>query len=185
MSTGSSPSRSAKLKCPKRGWVLPENLRDALSKPFGKLITVEELPKELEGCKLLMTVGDRVSYTLLDNGYKPDLVVFDLKTERQIYTPLEQKLGSMKGEHVLVKNPAGYITAELVAEIGKALNRKVPTKIQVEGEEDLAALACAAMAPLGSCLIYGIPGKGMALVRIDAEVAGLARSTIYAMEELN
>jgi uncharacterized protein (UPF0218 family) len=55
----------------------------------------------------------------------------------------------------------------------------------VEGEEDLAALACVAMAPLGSCLVYGVPGKGMAVIRVDEDAACQARSIIYSMEELN
>lgn len=185
MSTESSPSRCAELRCPKRGWSLPENLRGQLSTGLGQLVRTEDLGKELRGCALLMAVGDMVSYTLLENGFAPDLIVFDLKTERRTYTPLAEKLGQMKGEHVKVKNPAGQITAELVKELSKAMNRNVPTKLQVEGEEDLAALACAAMAPLGSCLMYGLPGKGMALLRIDAESAGRARTIIDAMEELN
>jgi uncharacterized protein (UPF0218 family) len=160
-------------------------MRAQLATGFGRLVRLEDLPAELEGCQLLMAVGDMVSYTLLDNGYEPDLVVYDLKTERKRYTSLPAKLGSMEGVHVTVTNPAGQITPELVRELALALDRNVPTKLQVEGEEDLAALACAAMAPLGSCLMYGVPGKGMALVRIDQEVAGRARSMIYSMEELN
>jgi uncharacterized protein (UPF0218 family) len=84
-----------------------------------------------------------------------------------------------------VLNPPGQITAGLVREIGLALERYVPTKLLVEGEEDLAALVCAAMAPPGSCLMYGVPGKGMALLRIDQAIADRARSMIYSMEELN
>lgn len=160
-------------------------MRKELSTGFGRLIGPDELAREIGGCSMLMAVGDMVSYSLLDNGYAPDLVVYDLKTERKRFTPLASKLGLLSGEDVTVKNPAGQITAELVRAIGEALNKDVPTKLRVEGEEDLAALACAAMAPPGSCLVYGIPGKGMALVRIDQEVAGRARSMIYAMEELN
>lgn len=160
-------------------------MREELSTGFGHLVKLEGLAAEFEGCEMLMAVGDMVSFTLLENGYKPNLVIYDLKTERKHYTPLASKLVSLIGEDVVVRNPAGQITAELVRAISEALSRNVPTKLRVEGEEDLAALACAAMAPLGSCLMYGVPGKGMALVRIDQEVAGRARSMIYAMEELN
>lgn len=185
MSTESLPSRCVELRVPKKAWLLPERLRSELTKPFGPLISTSDLKHKLNECIMLMAVGDMVSLTLLENGYRPNVVIYDLKTERRCFTSLESKLGLMSGEHVMVKNPAGQITAELVKEIGKAIDRNVPTKIQVEGEEDLAALACAAMAPLGSCLIYGIPGKGMELVKVDAEVAGRARALIYAMEELN
>jgi uncharacterized protein (UPF0218 family) len=160
-------------------------MRAQLATGLGRLVGLDDLPSELEGCQLLMAVGDMVSFTLLDNGFEPDLVVYDLMTERRLYTSLIAKLKDMKGLDVKVTNPAGLITTELVQEIARAINRDVPTKLQVEGEEDLAALACAAMAPLGSCLMYGVPGKGMALLRIDQEAAGRARSMIYSMEELN
>jgi uncharacterized protein (UPF0218 family) len=91
----------------------------------------------------------------------------------------------MEGIDVRVKNKAGQITNELVQEITRAIDRSVPTKLLVEGEEDLAALVCAAIAPPGSCLIFGIPGKGMAMVKVDQEMSERARSMIYSMEELN
>ncbi len=160
-------------------------MRAQLATGLGRLVGLEDLPSELEGCQLLMAVGDMVSFTLLENGYKPDLVVYDLMTERRLYTSLIAKLKDMKGVNVKVTNPAGQITTELVQQVGRGINSDVPTKLQVEGEEDLAVLACAGMAPLGSCLMYGVPGKGMARLRIDQESAGRARSMIYSMEELN
>lgn len=139
----------------------------------------------MDGCKLLMAVGDMVSLTLLENGFTPDLVVYDLMTERRPFTSLTAKLRDMEGVDVKIANPAGQISAELVREIARAFDRNVPTKVLVEGEEDLAALVCAAMAPIGSCLVFGIPGKGMALLKIDQNAADQARSLIYSMEELN
>ena len=149
------------------------------------MVPLEDLPAEMDGCKLLMAVGDMVSLTLLENGFTPDLVVYDLMTERRPFTSLTAKLRDMEGVDVKVANPAGQISAELVREIARAFDRNVPTKVLVEGEEDLAALVCAAMAPIGSCLVFGIPGKGMALLKIDQNAADQARSLIYSMEELN
>lgn len=164
---------------------MPESMREQLATGLGKIVRMDELSTEVEGCKRLLVVGDMVSFTLLDKGYRPDLVVYDLKTERRPYTSLVAKLGDLEGVDAKVLNPAGQITAGLVREIALALERYVPTKLLVEGEEDLAALVCAAMAPLGSCLMYGVPGKGMALLRIDQAAADHARSMIYSMEELN
>jgi len=159
-------------------------MREQLATGMGRMLDIKDLP-ELKGCRPLMTVGDMVSFTLLDNGLEPDLVVYDLQTERRPYTSLMAKLEKMNGVDARVKNPAGQITTELVREIALALERNVPTKLLVEGEEDLAALACVAMAPPGSCLVYGVPGKGMALIRVDEEAGRQARSMIYSMEELN
>lgn len=160
-------------------------MRVKLATGFGDLVRVKDLLAEIRGCQMIMAVGDMVSFTLLENGIRPDLVVYDLMTERRPYTSLTAALGEMEGVDVTVKNPAGQISTELVHEIEQAFGRDVPTKLMVEGEEDLAALVCAALAPPGSCLIYGIPGKGMALVKVDEEMADQARSMIYSMEELN
>jgi len=72
-----------------------------------------------------------------------------------------------------------------VEEVEKALRIKTPTKMLIEGEEDLAALVCAAVAPDRSCLIYGIPKKGMTLVHIDVNVRERAKRFINEMEESN
>ncbi len=185
MSMESSPSRCAELQCPAKGWALPVKMRNELGTGFGELVKLEDLKIQLAGCVKLLSVGDVVSYTLLDNGFRPDLLIYDLKTERRPFSPLSSKLGLLCGEEVVVENPAGSITPELVTEIRAALERDVPTKIRVEGEEDLAALACAAMAPFGSCLLYGLPGVGMALLKIDEAAAGRAKSFLDSMEELN
>src|SRR5512133_873515 len=100
----SSPSRCADLRCPRRGWSLPKKMRAELATGLGKLVKVEDLPAEVKGCRLLMAVGDMVSFTLLDNGFKPDLVVFDLMTERRQYTSLAAKLDDMEGVSVKVAN---------------------------------------------------------------------------------
>ncbi|HQQ25733.1 MAG TPA: DUF359 domain-containing protein, partial [Methanomassiliicoccales archaeon] len=52
------------------------------------------------------------------------------------------------------------------------------------GEEDLAALVCAAIVSAGSCLVYGLPGKGVVLVRTDAKVNQAAQRLIRSMEVL-
>jgi uncharacterized protein (UPF0218 family) len=160
-------------------------MREQLAAGFGRMVDIKGLSAEIKDCQFIMAVGDMVSFTLLDNGFEPDLVIYDLKTERRPYTSLTAKLDRLKGVDAKVANPAGQITTELVREIALALERNVPTKLLVEGEEDLAALACVAMAPLGSCLIYGVPGKGMAMLRVDEDAACQARSVIYSMEELN
>lgn len=180
-----SPSRCAEIQCPENGWVLPENMRDELSAGFGDLVKLENLKVQLTGCVKLLSVGDYVSYVLLDNGFRPDLIIYDLKTERRPFSPLSSKLSLLCGEEVVVKNPAGHITAELVRKINNSISTGSPTKIRVDGEEDLAALVCAAVAPQGSCLMYGVPGVGMALLKIDKDSSSRAKSLLYSMEALN
>jgi GTP-dependent dephospho-CoA kinase len=164
---------------------LPKDMRGQLAVGLGRVVKDSELGERIRACRPLMAVGDMVSYTLLDRGYAPDLIIYDMKTERRPFDLLAAKIEGLPGIDARVSNPAGQITSELVREIALALQRNVTTKLFVEGEEDLAALACAAMAPIGSCLVYGVPGEGMALLSIDQDVAEQARSMIYSMEELN
>jgi uncharacterized protein (UPF0218 family) len=160
-------------------------LRPQLAKPFGEIVGVAELLAKIQDCRMVIAVGDMVSNTLLESKVIPDIMIFDYKTERGSYHALKAKVEAMSGATVEVKNPAGVITQDLVREIKAALNRGGRTRIKVEGEEDLAALVCAALAPDDACMVYGLPKRGIVLLRIDADAREKARSFIYDMEELN
>jgi len=82
----------------------------------------------------------------------------------------------------VVYNPQGLITPQLVKAVKDGLDQQGKVKLRVQGEEDLAALVCAAIAPAGSCLLYGLPGKGVVLVMTDAKVNQAAQELIRSME---
>ncbi len=164
---------------------MPESMRSQLAEPFGEIVGIDELLAKIEECGMVITVGDMVSNTLLESEVIPDIMIFDYKTEREAYQPLQAKVEAMSGITIHVKNPAGIITKDLVKEIKAAVSRRGKTRIKVDGEEDLAALVCAALAPDGACMVYGLPKRGMVLLRIDAGAREKARSIIYSMEELN
>lgn len=185
MSMENSPSESDELRVPRRGWILPEAMREHLHMPFGEIVDDKTLVLEIKGCCKIITVGDIVTLTLLNKGIKPDLLVFDLKTKREEVTVLEDLIEALDGDEVKVKNPPGHITSELIRKIREAMLGKKRTKIFVDGEEDLAALVCAAYAPEGACLLYGLPDKGMVLVKISDQISRKARALICAMEEWN
>jgi uncharacterized protein (UPF0218 family) len=69
-----------------------------------------------------------------------------------------------------VRNPAGVITDELWDAIETVLKHleKGPFCIEVEGEEDLASLAAIYLAPGGVTVIYGLPNKGVVVVKATA-----------------
>lgn len=164
---------------------MPNQMREQLRMPFGKLMEESDMLKEIANCRRLVAVGDVVSLTLLQNGVQPDVLIFDYRTKRDEISLLKERVEGMNGEMVVVSNPPGRITPGLVDEARKAMKRKRRTKMLVKGEEDLAALVCVALAPSGTCLVYGLPGEGMVLVKIDRETSTRAKSLIYAMEELN
>lgn len=112
----------------------------------------------------VITVGDVVTAKLLEAGIRPDVAVVDMKVMR---VPADEKtkraMETFDAKVVRVKNQAGTITPAL----RKALEvAKPPTKIVVEGEEDLATLPAVLSAPLGSVVVYGQPGEGLVLVEV-------------------
>jgi uncharacterized protein (UPF0218 family) len=144
-----------------------------------------ELVERLRGESDIISVGDVVSLALLQNGLDPHLLIYDCQTERVPMVALQDCLRGRPGRYITVANPPGLITPQLVQEIEEAIGESLPTRIRVEGEEDLAALVCAALASDGSCLVYGLPRQGMALVIVDPAVRDRAIRLIYSMEELN
>ena len=54
---------------------------------------------------------------------------------------------------------------------------------KVEGEEDLALLPCILMAPVGTNIVYGWPGRCMMLVTTDEDIRIHAMELMAKMEE--
>ena len=185
MSTASSRSACAKLRVPRKGWRLPITIRSRLAMPFGSLVTEKQAVEDLRASDWSATVGDVVSLSMVENGEQPDLMVYDLRTERKDMSELATKLPSLPGKEMQVRNPAGQVTPELVTAIKSALANDEKVKLMVEGEEDLASLVIAALAPLGTRLFYGMPRKGIVSVHVDEDVRKKARELIDAMEECN
>ena len=171
------------MSVPEKGLRLPERMRGELVMPFGKLLDDRTMIDKARRCKQLVTVGDIVSLRMLENGIVPRTMVYDLSTRRESMTSLSSALMDVRGKEVLVRNPAGRIMPEMVKAIESSFASKEITKLRVEGEEDLAALVCAAVAPDGTCVAYGMPGKGVVLVNVDDEVRRKARTLISRMEE--
>jgi len=69
-------------------------------------------------------------------------------------------------QRVLCQNPAGTITRDLVGALRRAIDSP-PALVIVEGEEDLAVIPLALLVAPGSIVIYGQPGEGVVIRRID------------------
>ena len=69
---------------------------------------------------------------------------------------------------IRVVNEAGTLNPEAVAILDTLLKEGVENVvIFVEGEEDLLTLAAIISAPKGSMIIYGQPGAGNVILRVD------------------
>lgn len=156
--------RSEKLKLYK----LPEELRDELKKPWGRLIPAHEISKqrlleEAAEAKLVVAVGDATTETLSRLTLIPEIYAIDAKEKRGVRQP--PKLDA-KSE-IKVKNPAGYVSDEAVRAILRAYNLEKPVKILVEGEEDLLALIFFAAYPEGTVVFYGQPNEGVVAAKVE------------------
>ncbi len=171
------------MRVPAKGWVLPDSLRGELVMPFGELLEETEALRRAARCERLVTVGDVVSEKFLEEGVVPNTIVYDLATKRRRADELERMLAVVRGVEVRVRNPAGRIVPEMVRAIEDSYARRAMTKLRVDGEEDLAALVCAAVAPDRSCILYGMPDKGIVFVKVDEQVRERARTLMNSMEE--
>jgi len=149
-------------------YVLPDDLKDTLKQYIGQLVDEPTLLKLLKKEKSIVTVGDRVTYTVLKHGFTPLLCIVDFILERKQYPEEMKKLIQMFGlVHLKIKNPPGTITDELWDAIQTVYQnpQNRPICIEVEGEEDLASLAAIYLAPRGVTVIYGLPNKGVVVVK--------------------
>lgn len=180
MLTASSPSEFAE-SFPERDLELPDDMREELAKPFGKMVSARALRKHIECSPRVVTVGDVVTITLLQMKMEPDVAVFDYRTQRSEDHTVKERISKMSGKVVKVENPPGKITRALWRAVKEAVNAKERIKIEVVGEEDLAALVAIATAPKGSHIIYGLPRKGLVVVETDDRMRSAAVAAIKRM----
>ena len=180
MSTASSPSGFDE-SFPEKDLELPEDLREELGRPIGRLVSAWSLRKHIDGSTRTIAVGDVVTITLLQMKYEPDVAVFDYKTQRLEDYKARERISRMSGRLVHVTNPPGKITRALWKAVRDAANAKDRVKIEVSGEEDLAALVAIATAPEGAHVIYGLPKRGLMIVDVNHESRELAAAAIKKM----
>ncbi len=161
-------------------------MRVDLKTPLGELIkgdvsdNVVVLREMLEEKKppCFATVGDYVTYYVMESGLNPDLAVVDHRVMRQNVEPFR-----FIREKVAVINPAGTIKAEAQRTLWEAITLKKRLGVVVEGEEDLLVLPLMAMMPIGSVIVYGQPREGMVVVTLTEERRRWAKDFMAEMEE--
>lgn len=158
---------------------LPDSLRGGLKTPFGPVYTdATALVEAVTG--VLVTVGDVVTYECEQAGRVPDLAVVDERTKRSPVRPeIKAALG---GADVVVENPAGGLTEDLLVALREGFASDDPVRIRVVGEEDLVALPAIIGAPDGASVVYGQPGEGMVLVRVSDDARSRARTVVEGMD---
>lgn len=160
---------------------LPRSIRKELGNGYGRIIVEGEIKQHVSRASKVYAIGDVVVSTLLGLGYKPAVSIFDYKVGRKAVVYPEIKKAYPRP--VKVRNRSGTISRELWGAVRKAGISRKPVGIRIYGEEDLAALACAYLAPKGTLLLYGIPGRGVDLVVVTADVKEIAARILQRMKD--
>ncbi|HEX9908245.1 MAG TPA: DUF359 domain-containing protein [Thermoplasmata archaeon] len=180
MSTGSSRFAFDE-SFPEKDLELPEDMRAELARPIGEIVSEKALMEIIKDSPRIVTVGDVVTITLLQMNVEPDVAVFDYRTRRSEEKNTKERIARMTGKTVKVGNPQGKITRALWRAVRDAVMAKERTKIEVSGEEDLAALVAIAHAPEGAHVIYGLPGRGITVVCVQDKTRKFAIDAIKNM----
>lgn len=154
--------------------VLPENLRYKLSEPIGVVFDDDKKLKDfLQKQKNFVSIGDFVTFTVLKQNLKPFFCVVDYKTKRGPCTENKIELIKSFGDKTIkVDNPKGCISDELwnaIKECYENIDKDINYRIEVEGEEDLASLPAIFLAPTDVTVIYGLPDRGVLVVKPTSE----------------
>jgi hypothetical protein len=163
-----------------RDLVLPEKDRQMFKEPIGTELYDSDLGA-FDAQNALITVGDVVSLTFRKHGIKPFLSVYDGMTERREMTEFAILAEDEDKDEVV--NPAGMITRQLVESIRGRMEGSGGL-IKVDGEEDLALLPVIYLAPLGTDVVYGWPGKCMMRITTDEGIRAKIEQLLLRMEEI-
>jgi len=156
-----------------RIFLLPSFLRKKLKEPLGTLIrgdfdeTIVKLKNlvKKESPPKLISVGDAVTKSIIENGMVPDVFILDDKIMREPIVPL-----NLASDHTLmVENPPGTLSEEAWRVLETAMSNPGKTKIKVKGEEDLLTLVAILCAPIGSLVLYGQPREGVVAVKVTQD----------------
>lgn len=172
------------MSAPADRYILPDELRGELAEPFGRVLNTADLARAIEPGDVVIAVGDVVSLSLKGLDITPKLFVCDYKTQRGSESATYRDALSNWGDlEFQVENPAGTITAGAWAAVKEAIEApESPVRIFVDGEEDLLGIPCLMEAPDGAIVLYGAPGKGAVLCRVNAELRARVQGLLDQME---
>jgi uncharacterized protein (UPF0218 family) len=149
---------------------LSSEFREELAEPRGVLIRGKPVPPSLLRLYLeppIIAVGDVVADTLLHAGVLPELIIYDGSTRRGAYEG--EELGEREADMIL-ENPRSMISQDAQELFFDERPRGL---LMVRGEEDLLAIPAALAAQPGSTVVYGQPGEGVVMLRVDDMLRGI------------
>lgn len=174
---------------------LPVRMRAELKRPMGRLVpdasvTRAELLRGLPGgAPPVITVGDATSERASALGIAPVLEIVDGLEGRLRRAgrgpppaPAEGAGGRPPPRLARCENRAGGICAECADLVRRFLSPPLrPSRIEVDGEEDLLVVPACIHAPDGAAVMYGQPGEGIVVVRAGPGARDRAKSVLERM----
>ena len=106
----------------------------------------------------------------------------DCKTRRQEGPGLREAFARIRARVVRLKNPAATIAADAWPILSEAFKSEERVRVEVQGEEDLLALVCIALAPETAAVLYGMPGQGVVVVRAEPAAKSRVLDILRRME---
>ena len=164
-----------------RVWVVPEALRETLAAKYGPVYSGEAADRRIRALRTFGACGDRVVARALALEHPPLIGIVDYKSRRDepvapdAYRPLGRQ------RTLRVANPPGQLTEALRSAVRELVDAGGGL-LEVDGEEDLGALALVESLPVGATVIYGIPGEGVSFVLVDDVAKARVRDLIAQME---
>jgi uncharacterized protein (UPF0218 family) len=162
-------------------WVVPQSLRPRLAERYGPVSAGREADRRISGLGLFGACGDMVTGQALRLGKIPLVAIVDFKTKRNEPIDREAFAELARRRSIRVRNPAGMLTEGLRRAV-EELTLEGGGLVEVDGEEDLGALALVEALPAGATVIYGIPGAGVSFVPVNARTKDHVRALIAQME---
>ncbi len=154
-------------------------LREELKKPLGELVAdAESVPRG----RLLVSVGDTASDTLLSSGREPKMIVYDGRARRR-EIGVSGNIRSYDADEYSVANPPGTLNEDAFTVFKAVFAAERPGKVFVEGEEDLTALAAIVEAPDGALVVYGQPDEGLVVVEVGEEIRDQVEHMLEEMRD--
>ena len=178
---------------------LTPQVESELKNPFGQLIegpeddtsiaileALSQISQVTEFTGPIIAVGDVTVLGLQNVGRPADLAFIDGKTKRIDWPEMSEINTGLYDNLRECVNPSGSLTNSLLeiceASILSWQNYGESSLIVVTGEEDLAPLLLHPLAPIGSVVLYGQPGKGVVIRWCDEDSKNRCRNLLMGFE---
>ncbi len=160
--------------------VLPDSMRSELTKPFGMVLADGNTESVIRGDHdaLVISVGDKTTKRLVENGLVPTLVILDMQVERQPYIWDKEMWDRLPKDKKEYASGPGYISMAVDKEMKTWAIQKAKRLLVIDGEEDLLVLPSIVHAPVGAIVYYGQPGVGMVRVVVTKKKKEMVRALL-------